>query len=130
MQTVFQNHIRQTMYYGEIPVLSYSIQYPSFTSTCSDTAAEAVSRHYASLAKSKEEYCKTVLYPQAAESARYIQNNFPPFHSYEFDMTYTVTLNMRCITSLYTEQYSYMGGAHGSTVRQSETWNFNTGKEM
>ena len=37
---------------------------------------------------------------------------------------------MGCLTSLYTEQYSYMGGAHGSTVRQSDTWDFTTGNKV
>lgn len=110
MQTVSNNTLKQTLYYRDIPVLIYNIQYPAFNSTCSEKAAEAVSENYAALARSKEEYCKAVLYPQAVESARYIQSNYPPFHSYEFDMTYNITLNMGCLTSLYTEQYSYMGG--------------------
>ena len=130
MQTVSNNTLKQTLYYRDITVLIYNIQYPAFNSTCSEKAAEAVSENYAALARSKEEYCKAVLYPQAVESARYIQSNYPPFHSYEFDMTYNITLNMGCLTSLYTEQYSYMGGAHGSTVRQSDTWDFTTGNKV
>ena len=100
MQTVSNNTLKQTLYYRDIPVLIYNIQYPAFNSTCSEKAAEAVSENYAALARSKEEYCKAVLYPQAVESARYIQSNYPPFHSYEFDMTYNITLNMGCLTSL------------------------------
>ena len=41
------------------------------------------------------------LYPQAAEDARYIEDNIPPFHTYEFNIAYTVPLNYGCITSLY-----------------------------
>ena len=71
-----------------------------------------------------------MLYPQAAEDARYIEDNVPPFHTYEFNIAYTVPLNYGCITSLYFDQYTFMGGAHGSTVRTSDTWNFSNGRQM
>ena len=58
MQTVSNNTLKQTLYYRDIPVLIYNIQYPAFNSTCSEKAAEAVSENYAALARSKEEYCK------------------------------------------------------------------------
>ena len=57
MQTVSNNTLKQTLYYRDIPVLIYNIQYPAFNSTCSEKAAEAVSENYAALARSKEEYC-------------------------------------------------------------------------
>ena len=130
MQTVSFEVLKDTLYYQDIPVLNYTIQYPVFTSDCSQEAARAINGHYASLAKTKEAYCKTVLYPQAVESARYIQSNFPPFHSYEYDVTCQITYNSACITSLYMDEYTFMGGAHGSTVRSSDTWDFSSGKRM
>ena len=44
MQTVSNNTLKQTLYYRDIPVLIYNIQYPAFNSTCSEKAAEAVSK--------------------------------------------------------------------------------------
>lgn len=130
MQTITQRSLHNTLYCRDIPVLKYNIQYPSFTTTCSQEAAQAINLHYADLANSMERHVQNVLYPLAAESARYITKNDPPFHSYEFDMSYKITYNSDCITSLYLEQYSFMGGAHGATVRTSDTWDFSTGRQM
>ena len=34
------------------------------------------------------------------------------------------------MTSLYTDQYTYTGGAHGSTIRTSDTWDFSSGRYL
>lgn len=130
MQTVTQRSIHNTLYCRDIPVLKYHIRYPSFTTTCSQEAAQSINLHYGDLANSMERYVQNILYPLAAESARYIQKNDPPFHSYEFNMSYKVTCSSGCMTSLYLEQYSFMGGAHGATVRTSDTWDFITGRQL
>lgn len=130
MQTITPRSLRSTLYCRDIPVLKYNIQYPSFTTTCSQEAAQSVNLYYADLANSMERYVQNILYPLAAESARYIQTNDPPFHSYEFEMSCRVTYNSGCITSLYLEQYSFLGGAHGATVRTSDTWDFMTGRQL
>lgn len=130
MQIITPSVLRNTLSFNGIPVMVYNIKYPVFTSTCSQAAVRSINQFYSSLAKEKEDYCKTVLYPQAVESARYIQNNDPPFHSYEYDMVYKVTFSSGCIASLYVDQYTFMGGAHGSTVRTSDTWNLSTGERI
>lgn len=42
MQTVTTNTLSDTMYYSEIPVFTYKINYPSFTTTCSDNAGKSI----------------------------------------------------------------------------------------
>lgn len=130
MQTISRNILEDTMYYKNIPVLVYRIQYPSFTSTCSFSSAQSINNYYASAAKEQEAYCRTVLYSQAVDYARYLPDNQPPFNSYQFFSDYHVTFNSCCITSLYLEQYTYLGGAHGTTLRISHTWNFFTGGQL
>ncbi len=130
MQTISQKSLNDLMYYRTIPVFRYDINYPFFTTTCSSSAANSINSHYASLAKQKESYCRNTLFPQAAENAQFIQVNYPPFNTYEFHMTYEVTYNSNCITSLYLEEYTFMGGAHGATVRTSDTWDFRSGNKM
>lgn len=130
MQTITSAELNDTLFFNNIPVLIYHIKYPVFKSSCGQEPVQTVNQFYNALAREKENYCKTVLYPQAVESARYIQSNYPPFHSYEYDMDYKVTLNSGCFTSLYMDQYTFMGGAHGSTVRKSDTWNFSTGRRV
>lgn len=126
MQTIFQKLCQRTMHYRTIPVFEYKIYYPCFTTTYNIAAAKQINEYYSLYAKKTEIHCRTVLFPQAAENAPHIPNNNLPFNSYEFESVYQATYNRQCITSLYMDQYEYLGGAHGSTFRLSDTWNFKT----
>ena len=118
------------MLYGNIPVFTYHIAYPSFSTTCVLSAAQTANIYYMQLAENTEQYCRTVLYPQAVESARYITSNHPPFNRYTLDMNYQITYNSGCITSLYMDTYTYMGGAHQELKRTSDTWDFSSGRQL
>ena len=130
MQTLTKSTLNDTMLYGDIPVFTYHIAYPSFSTTCVLSAARTANIYYMQLAENTEQYCRTVLYPQAAERARYIPANYPPFNRYTLDMNYQITYNSGCITSLYTDTYTYMGGAHQEVKRTSDTWDFSTGRQL
>ena len=130
MQTIQQKTLSDTMYYGKIPVFIYNIHYPFFKTTCSKASSQRINDYYAYTSRQTEKYCRTVLFPQAVDNARYIPSNQPPFNSYTLDLNYKITYNTGCITSLYFEQYTYMGGAHGATVRNSDTWDFKTGRRL
>ncbi|HIT88930.1 MAG TPA: DUF3298 and DUF4163 domain-containing protein, partial [Candidatus Merdenecus merdavium] len=130
MQTIYNKTLEDTMYEGNIPVFIYNINYPFFTTTFSTAAGEKISSYYAINAKKTETYCREELFPLASSSALYRPGNQPPFHSYTLDVTYKITYNVTCITSLYMEEYTYMGGAHGATTRTSHTWNFISGKQL
>ena len=130
MQTITEKILNDTMLYGNIPVFTYHIAYPSFSTTCVLSAAQTANIYYMQLAENTEQYCRTVLYPQAVESARYITSNHPPFNRYTLDMNYQITHNSGCITSLYMDTYTYMGGAHQELERISDTWDFSTGRQL
>ena len=130
MQTITKSTLNDTMLYGDIPVFTYHIAYPSFSTTCVLSAAQTANIYYMQLAENTEQYCRTVLYPQAVESARYITSNHPPFNRYTLDMNYQITYNSGCITSLYMDTYTYMGGAHQELERISDTWDFSTGRQL
>lgn len=118
------------MLYGDIPVFDYHIAYPSFSTTCVLAAAQTANTYYMQLAENTEQYCRTVLYPQAVERAGYIQVNEPPFTPYTLDMSYQITFNSGCYTSLFTDTRTYMGGAHQELERTSDTWDFGTGRHL
>ena len=86
MQTITELTLNDSMFYRNIPVFTYHITYPSFSTTCVLAAAQAANTYYMQLAKTTEQYCRTVLYPQAVESARYIPANYPPFNRYTLDI--------------------------------------------
>ena len=87
MQTVTQKTLEDTMYYGDIPVFVYKINYPSFTTTCDETAGRAINAYYAKRAMDTEEYCRNILFAQAAEDKRYHQDGLP-FNSYTLEVVY------------------------------------------
>lgn len=129
MQTIIQKTREDTMYSNDVPVLIYQINYPFFTTTCSTISAQRINSYYAHTSKMTEEYCRSVLYPQAMERATSLQNN-QHFYSDTLDVNFKVTYNSGCITSLYSDTYIFLGGAHGETKRTSDTWNFKTGARI
>lgn len=129
MQTAAQKILEDTMCYRNIPVFIYRIIYPSFTTTCSSAAGDKINSYYYNSARRAEDYCRNVLFAQAVNDKQYSPAN-RPFNSYTFDAVYKITYNTGCITSLYTDTYTYMGGAHGETKRSSDTWDFNTGSKL
>lgn len=129
MQTIINNILQDTMYYNNMPVFTYKINYPSFRTTCSKEAGQKINKHYTEAAKAAEAFCRTILYSQAVDNLRYRQPD-APVQSYTFDVVYEITYNLGCITSLYTDTYSFMGGAHGETKRKSDTWDFHTGNAI
>ena len=130
MQIITQRVLSDTVYSKGTAVLTYTIRYPYFTTTCSEAAALSINAFYSTAARKTEEYCRTVLASQASVQAEYAKKDNYPFFGYEFISAYTVTWNSGCMTSLYTDQYTYTGGAHGSTIRTSDTWDFSSGRYL
>jgi hypothetical protein len=54
-------------------------------------------------------------------------NNFP-FHAYEALAIFETPYNQNCAVSTYFNRYEFTGGAHGSTIRYSDTWNTQSGR--
>ena len=102
MQTISQRTLTDIMRYHGITVFIYTIHYPFFATACDPAAAQSINMFYELQARQTEAYCRNELYAQAED----------------------------CVTSLYTDRYSYLGGAHGNTIRDSQTWDFSTGKQI
>ena len=71
MQTICEQILTDTLYYRQIPVLTYRIAYPAFTTTCNPAAAQRINEMYAAEAKEAQAYCRTALFADAAEQVRY-----------------------------------------------------------
>lgn len=114
------NTIQDNMYYKKELLLSYMIQYPSFLSDRFQT--NAINRYYKIKALAFEQYCRQRLFKLAVKEYEYsIENGFP-VRAFDAVLAYTITYNDNCTLSLYFDQYEYTGGAHGSTLRYSDTW--------
>lgn len=49
---------------------------------------------------------------------------------YEISQNFVVTFNREGVLGILVDQYSYLGGAHGSTLREGLTFSINTGKQL
>lgn len=111
-------------------LLRYRIEYPQFMSKQHGKGLGKINRYYRKRALVMQENFESELCCQALrqyEDAR--RNNFP-FHAYEAYVAGNVTYNQDCVISVYADVYQFTGGAHGNTLRESETWNICTGERI
>ncbi len=109
-------------YNGEI-LLTYRIEYPEFHSSCFQMCLNKVNRFYQNKAHAFQRHCEIELFPMAIEQYNEDRKNNYPIRAFDAVLVYEVTYLSACIISIYFDQYEYTGGAHGNTVRSSQTWN-------
>ena len=120
MNTLTTKKLTKTLKYDGFDVVLIDISYPELS--CSGRLAQRFNRYYRHEAHKLLRFGTRRLYPMAVAALREsVENNYP-FNPYELNAVYTVTLNDEKYISLYLDIYTYTGGAHGSTLRRSETW--------
>ena len=117
----FQTYeISEELYYRDTLLLRYTIRYPQFRSDAFPVGC--INQRYASKATAYAQHCRQMLFHQAKEQYEEDMQIDAPVRVFEAVLDYTVTLNEECTLSLYFDKYEYTGGAHGNTVRTSDTW--------
>lgn len=116
-------------YKGET-VLTYKIEYPQFYSQYYQSSLNLMNKYYYMRAFELQKYFEKELYKQAVEQYDFAKQNDYPVMKYEGFSTYEVTYNDLCIISLFYDHYVYSGGAHGNTIRTSDTWNLQNNKKV
>ena len=120
--------ISEEMKYDGVTVLNYRIEYPELESGNYKKSIKTINQFYQDKARALQSNFRTKLYQMAVEQyLDDIENGFP-IRVFEALQTFAVTYNKSCIISLYLDNYQYTGGAHGSTIRTSQTWNLKAGK--
>lgn len=128
--SVGEKILQQDMYYKNTIIMKYTIKYPKFISSKYRTLTEKLNTLYKTKAVMYERSNIMNLYQMAMVEFEYaIANNFP-VRVFEAYVDFTVTYNQNCTISLYFDQYEYTGGAHGLTIRYSDTWNLQKSKRM
>lgn len=128
--TVKEKLLQQDMYYKNHMIMRYTIKYPKFISEKYQTLANKLNSLYRTKALMYERSNITNLYQMAMVEYEYsVANNFP-IRLFEAYIDFVVTYNQNCAISLYFDQYEYAGGAHGLTVRYSDTWNLQKSKRI
>ncbi len=116
--------------YCNVPILKYTCTYPDFTSNDPCVNTYRINDYYKNAAQEFALHVMKTLWPSAVADYKNSLRNDYPIHEYEAVYSFTMTLNENCLLSLYTEQYEYTGGAHGSTVRRGDTWLLPQGKKL
>lgn len=111
---------KRTFSYNNVEVLTLSIKYPVIRLRNPQVECRINSQ----INMEVNDYIEHAkyLYKQAINGYNDAQTNNYPFHGYEAYMEYTITYNENCFLSLYFDKYEFTGGAHGITVRASNTW--------
>ena len=125
MVEIAASHITKSFECDGFTVLTVTINYPQVAGT--GAADTRINRFYKHEAEKQLRASKNMLFAPACKDLRYrIENNIP-FNPYEVLENFTVSLNSDCFLSLWRDIYTYTGGAHGNTLRKSETWSPESG---
>ena len=111
-------------------ILKYKIVYPYLTSDRFSSGLWKINKFYADKAHTFQRYVNKTLKTDAITNLAINRLSNYPVNAYEALMEFTPTLLNDNMFSLYTDQYIYAGGAHGSTARSSETWNLKSGERI
>ena len=110
--------------------MRYNIKYPQFISEKYQMLANKLNSLYRTKALMYERSNITNLYQMAMVEYEYSMANNFPIRLFEAYVDFFVTYNQNCAISLYFDQYEYAGGAHGLTLRYSDTWNLQKSKRI
>lgn len=120
---VYDMVLQQDMFYKGSAILSYTVRYPYFSSDKYQNALDRINHYYRTWASTYVNTYINKLFQSAMVDYEYaVANNFP-VRPYEVVTIYDVTYNRDCVLSLYFDRYEYTGGAHGMTLRSSDSWN-------
>lgn len=127
---VKERKIQQEMEYKNESILKYTIKYPQFVSLYFREFLEKLNEYYSTRALMYEKSNVMKMFQLAMVEYEYsVANNFP-IRQFEAYKDYQVGYNQNCAISLYFDQYEYTGGAHGNTIRRSDSWNLRRSKKI
>lgn len=130
MGEIINRVLENELYYNNTVILKYKIAFPQLTRLKYRYGMRRFNEYNYNKALELQEYCETELFKQAKELYEYNQSNDYPIMVYEIILDYEVTYQNNSIISLYTDEYMFLGGAHGNTKREAQNWNLQTGRQI
>ena len=119
--------MKRTFTCNSTPVITISILYPNVTLHRNPSAQKIINCQIKEQVCDFYNYASNDLHQQAIAAYKDAQESGFPFNRYDAMLQYEITYNQHCYLSLYRDQYEYTGGAHGNTVRTSDTWDLKSG---
>ena len=114
--------------YDNTTVLSLTIRRPEVRLYNRSQVQTRINRRFSSEAVEFYRYASGELYREAIQFYRDSQKNNYPFRPYDAFMQFEISYNANCYLSSFNDRYQYTGGAHGSTIRASDTFSLETGR--
>lgn len=130
MVKIKNNVLQKELTYDNTVVLKYHIEYPSIVTNSYLPGKERFNIYNRKQAMELRNKTENELYKEAIEVYKYNKENGYPIMVFEVYKTFNITYNIGKLISLYSDEYTYTGGAHGNTIRTSETWNLVYGRKL
>ena len=130
MNYIGKNVFERELFYDGSLVLKYHIEYPRIYGSLNEDALIRFNSYNLSLALNLKNNAENNLYKEAIEAYKYNKENGYPIMVFEVYRNFVVTYDYFNILSLYFDEYTFTGGAHGSTIRSSQTWNLLQGRML
>lgn len=130
MNRVITKTLTNELKFEDTIILTYKIDYPEIQYSDTKKGEYIFNLYNKNKAFELEKYCKTELYNQAKDLYKYNSKNNEPIIIFEIILSFNITYNKNSLISIYSDQYIYAGGAHGSTIRTSQTWDLTAAKKL
>jgi hypothetical protein len=127
---IIENVVKGELVYRDQKLLSYTLKYPQFVGDNFKVFLYKLNVYYKLKIDMYLKFNITKLFQMSIEDYKNSIANGYPVHLYEVVSEYTVTLNQDCVISLFFDKYEYTGGAHGMTIRTSDSWSLEKRKRM
>lgn len=117
-------------FYQNKTVLTLSVTYPIVSVPGARWVQERINHSIQLRVSDFYRYASGKLYRMAVQEYKDSQTHDFPFRPFDAVLKYEITFNQDCHLSMYRDQYQYTGGAHGNTLRFSDTWSLETGRRL
>lgn len=121
--------LEKNLTYQEKVILKYKIQYPKIIDIPPSKSLH-FNEYNEKRALELKKYAETELFQNAIQQYKYNTAHGYPIMVYEIFSNYTITYQDNNIISLYIDDYTFTGGAHGNTIRSSQNWNMQVDKQF
>lgn len=126
---VIKKQINDTLFYKRKVMVSIDISYPNIERVL-PFVERRINLYCDKKAQKLYKRAKNELYRDAVKQYEYAISQGFPFNPYQVVSIFKTTYNSPPLLSIYEDVYEYTGGAHGNTVKTSDTWNIITSKRL
>ncbi len=130
MNQIKINTAEKELYYKGEVILKYRIEYPEITTSMYEEGKQVFNYENRKSALELKEFAEGELYEEAKQTYEYNKKNGYPIMVYELIRECNITYNRDKLLSLYCDEYTFTGGAHGSTVRKSQNWDLKLARQI